>query len=241
VTAEPVVTWNRNLIARADTGAALLQLCYDGKLKSEPKLVTVVDCWNGAWSCEALVVLHRPTVHDLYRKWLLIPGTGYGEGRWKFHTTKDWLRNLYAQIPGSRVVQNAYSTPQTGASKVYKWGKGYLKAADQIDDWLNEKRYGPFAYSAGHSAGGAVLQILKWSRADLGECHAIGSARSCFSGQLTCPGLHVWKASDDTVTSVPVKASHVGTIHDLPTLGKHFGEEHRLWAYRRRYSMVLGD
>lgn len=181
--------------------------------------------------------------------WLLLPGTGGGPANGRLNLVWDWLRNAWSVVPSRKVVANLVDVPKLGESRQFYWCRGFLLAAMKLDAWLNATLLHTdikISRSVGHSQGGAILEVLAWSRGDLGECHAIGPACSCFSGHQPRDELHCWLAPDDPVGRVPIGASHVGTLHVLPRfMPVGFLREriraHGLLAYAERFRRIVED
>lgn len=173
------------------------------------------------------------------RRWLLLPGTGYGGG-W-LERCVDWARNVASvlpyvyepPVPPPAAVANVAAVPVPGKSGRY-WGRGFLDGANAVDDWLDRGAIKGVTDCAGYSQGGAILAILAWTRSDIVSAQAIAPARSCFSGPQQSQGLHSWISEDDLVPRVPLGASHVGEVHLLADLHLAPIPAHSLTAYRRQ-------
>lgn len=175
---------------------------------------------------------------------LLLPGTGYGDGPRESWT--DWWRNAISIIPSTDVRRaldpHALKTPATGTSGV-RWAKGFLNGACAVVGWLGDRQP---VRAAGHSQGGAILEIVHWSRWEFRQhqidSHAIAPARSCFDETAeTPPGLNLWIPPDDQVPRVPYGARHVGLVHEMPrcTSPGWWADFHRPEAYDHRFAQML--
>lgn len=177
--------------------------------------------------------------------WLLVPGTGYGAAgcRPGIEWAADWRRNARSCLPAPWAVAaavNAVAAPAQGKSRNW-WCRGYLDSSRAIADWLDGLErvgvLGPLGLAVGHSAGGAIVQILTWSRASIAEGHAIGSARAGFDGVPPCDRLHVWAGQGDPVPWVPLGARHVGKVHAMPRGSSR--RRHLLTSYASRFEAML--
>mgnify|MGYP000426159452 CR=1 FL=1 len=222
------------MFGSAETGALMLEDCYQGRLERHWKVDDRID-QDG---------VQAYLVHGVdQRWWLVVPGTGYAESGKPSEFWPDWLRNAASVFGMAWSFGGAM--PVTGQSGVFRWGRGFLQEANIIDTWLAGRRVD---VAIGHSQGGAAVQILAWSRwwrwhgavgaavEPVHEAHAFASARPCFSPSLPVPPrLHVWAAVDDLVPKLPIGAFHAGITHKLPSLGiGSLRERHAILGYRAR-------
>lgn len=231
------MTAPRALLLAAQRANALLDAAYDGKMTG----VVMKDAMsrNGV---DALLVDEGLGDGDT----LVLPGTGYGSGpheRWT-----DWWRNIVSQVPGREVRRvldpAAIKLPQQGESG-YRWASGFLKGAEQVIEWLGDRNP---VRACGHSQGGAILQIVSWSRWRYHrawrpmDAHAIAPARVVFEEIPQPPSsLHCWIAPDDHVPRVPFGYHHIGEVHELPRCGEPgwLVTPHKCQSYGHRFTQAL--
>ncbi len=226
----------RALLLSAQRANRLLALAYARQLSPT---VTVRDAMS-VDGVDAILVDEGLGDGDT----LLLPGTGYGDGPRESWT--DWWRNAISIIPSTDVRRaldpHALKTPATGTSGV-RWAKGFLDGACAVVGWLGDRQP---VRAAGHSQGGAILQIVHWSRFEfrghIMQSHAIAPARPCFDSMvMKHDDLNCWVAPDDQVPRVPYGARHVGLVHEMPrcTSPGWWADFHTPEAYDRRFAQML--
>lgn len=229
------------MLARADLGARMLADAYAGTLRAHWH-VTDSDCYDEDYAQAYLVRRTSPA-----EVCLVIPGTGHRGKAGRSEFFPDWWRNVASGL--GMAWEFAPVAPKVGASGIYRWGRGWLEAANALDDWLTANNH-KVDVVFGHSAGAAIGQILVWSRVwrfhrdmpgYIRECHAIATPRPSLSaGAPIYDEIHCWTAPDDPVCRLPTYGWHVGHNHKLPVIpGGTLATRHGLVGYRHRFALEL--